>query len=584
MLTHLTIENFAIIDRIELELGPGLVVLTGETGAGKSIVIDAVGGILGSRLGPDVVRTGADQARIEAIFELPSSGGIDALLEEAGIPPEDGTLIVSRDISRSGRSVARINGRAVPLSVVQRVGRLLVDVHGQGDHLTLLRVPEHLRFLDGYAGLDERRERVAQLAAEIRAIRAERDALRQGERELARQVDLLRFQVEEIDAAQLRPGEDEELRQERSLLSNAEKLATAIELVRQALSEAEGGAALDRLGVAAVQLDEIAQIDPTLAEARQALEIVIDQATELNRLLRRYQEQIEFNPERLAEIEERLELIRTLQRKYGSTLEEVLAFAEQARRELDRLIHHEERANDLAEREAAVLAAFADLAVALSGARQDAAQRLAAEVECELAELNMTGARFQVAIIQEPSADGVRLTDGRKVAFETTGIDKVEFFIAPNAGEELKPLIRVVSGGETARLMLALKNILSRADTVPTLIFDEIDSGIGGRTAVIVGEKIARLARGRQIICVTHLAQIAAFADLHLAISKNVADGRTTTRVQALEIDGRIEELATMVGGSGDRVSARSHARDTLRSAAAWKGAQELAKRGSSRE
>ena len=571
VLTHLTIENFAIIDRIELALGPGLVALTGETGAGKSIVIDAVGGILGNRLGPDVVRTGADQARIEAIFAVPLQPALTATLEEFGVPLEDDTLIVSREISRSGRGVARANGRAVPLSCLQRIGRLLVDVHGQGDHLTLLRVAEHLRFLDGYAGLDPIRERVASLAREIESIRTERDALNRDQREMARQTDLLRFQIEEIDAARLQTGEDDELRQERSRLANAEKLAASTDLARQMLSEAEGTSALDRLGTAAQHLAELARLDPSLADEQQSLDLVVDQVNELSRRLRRYQEQIEFNPERLEEIEDRLNLIRSLQRKYGNTIDDVLEFGERARAQLDQLVHREERAADLEDRERAALAAYADVAISLSESRREAARQLAADVVGELDELNMTGARFDVSITAAPDAAGVPLPDGRTVAFDSTGIDRVEFFIATNAGEDVKPLVRVVSGGETARLMLALKHILSRADTVPTLIFDEIDSGIGGRTATIVGRKIASLAREHQIICVTHLAQIAAFADTHIAVSKAVTDGRTTTQAHILSTAGRVDELATMVGGQDDRSSARDHARDTLRLAEEWK-------------
>lgn len=580
MLTHLTIENFAIIDRIDLELGRGLVAVTGETGAGKSIVIDAVGGVLGSRLGSDVVRTGTEQARIEAIFAVRDNEPLRGILEEISIPLEDDSLILAREIGRSGRSVARVNGRAVPLSLLQRIGRCLVDVHGQGDHLTLLRVSEHLRFLDGYAGLEQRREEVARLAAEIRAVREERQALNRDQRELARQVDLLRFQIEEISAARLRPGEDSELRQERTLLANAERLATAAELARQALSEAEGTSAIDRLGTAAVHLAEIGRIDESMADVQQAIDALVDQASELNRRLRRYQEQIEFNPSRLDEIEERLNLIHALQRKYGNTIQDVLAFAEQSRAQLDRLIHREERAAELEQRERQAIAAFVDAALTLSGSRHEAAARLAADVERELDELNMAGARFRVVIAQEPLSDGVPLPDGRTVAFDSTGIDRVEFYIAPNAGEEFKPLVRVVSGGETARLMLALKTILSRADTVPTLIFDEIDAGIGGRTAIVVGQKIAQLARERQIICVTHLSQIAAFADVHVAVSKAAADGRTRTHARILEPDGRVEELAAMIGGQEDGTSAREHARELLKAAERWKSERVYAERG----
>ncbi|MGH2459784.1 MAG: DNA repair protein RecN, partial [Chloroflexota bacterium] len=519
-MTHLTIENFAIIDRLELELSGGLVALTGETGAGKSIVIDAVSGVLGSRLGPDVIRTGVEQARVEAIFDLPTADSFLAMLDELGLAPNDDSLIVSRDVSRSGRGVARVNGRAVPLNVLQRIGRALVDVHGQGDHLTLLRVAEHRRFLDGYGGLTAEPRLVAGLAAELREIRAERERLSRDRREIERQVDLLRFQTQEIDQARLQVGEDDTLRQERTLLDNAEKLAKAVDVARDALSEAETTSAVDRLGAVSGELAEISRIDPSMLDLQQTVDLLVDQVSDLSRRLRAYQEQIEFNPERLEEIEERLNVIRNLQRKYGSTIEEILAFADAAREQLDELVHREERASDLAVNEQDAVRRFVDAATALSTARQSIGRQLADEVERELAELNMAGARFRVDVTQEPGADGVPLPDGRVVAFDSSGIDRIEFYIAPNAGEDLKPLVRVVSGGETARLMLALKNILSRADTVPTLIFDEIDSGIGGRTAIVVGQKIARLARDRQVICVTHLSQIAAFADVHVAVSK----------------------------------------------------------------
>ena len=580
MLTHLTVENFAIIDRLELELSGGLVALTGETGAGKSIVIDAVSGVLGSRLGPDVIRTGLDQARIEAIFDAPTSEGFLVVLDEFGVPFEDDCLIVSRDVSRSGRSVARVNGRAVPLSCLQRLGRLLVDVHGQGDHLTLLRVSEHRRLLDGYGRLESAQWEVADVAKEIRAIRAEREALTRDRREIERQVDLLRFQTEEIDGARLQPGEDDALRLERTLLANAEKLARAIEVARDALSEAEATSALDRLGTVSSELSELARIDPSMTDVQQMVDLLVDQAGDLSRRLRAYEEQIEFNPDRLEEIEERLAVVRSLQRKYGSTIEDILAFAEAAREQLDGLIHREERASDLAVREQEAVARFVGAAMALSASRQNVACQLATDVDRELSELNMAGARFQVDIAQEINPAGVPLPDGRVVSFDDSGIDRIEFYISPNAGEEFKPLVRVVSGGETARLMLALKNILSRADTVPTLIFDEIDSGIGGRTAIVVGQKIARLARDRQIICVTHLSQIAAFADEHVAVSKRVTDGRTRTEARILDLEGRIEELAIMVGAQGDRSSAREHARDALRHAEEWKRDEPHAKRG----
>lgn len=579
MLTHVAIDNFAIIDRARVDLGNGLVVLTGETGAGKSIIVDAVGGLLGNRLGADVIRTDATEARIEGVFVRPPSDELAALLDELGISVED-DLVVSREVNRNGRGVARVNGRVVPLSALQRIGRHLMDLHGQGEHLALLRVPEHLRFLDGYAGLRPRREVVRSVVEEIRGVRAEREALNRDQRQLARQLDLLRFQLDEIDGARLQEGEDEQLRQERARLANAERLASGIDAAREALAEGERGAAIDRLGEAARHLADLARIDPALGEDQQSLELVIDQIAEVSQRLRHYREEIEYNPARLDEIEERLNLIRNLERKYGNSIADILAFGEQARSELDALEHREERVADLDSREAELLERLAGEALRLSAAREAAARQLERAVEAELVELNMGGASFQVAIDRGDDPTGVPLPDGRVVAFDATGIDRVEFFIATNAGEDLKPLVKVVSGGETARLMLALKNILSRADAVPTLIFDEVDTGIGGHTAIVVGRKIAALARERQVVCVTHLPQIASFADQHLSVEKLVENGRTVARVRALDAEGRVDELATMVGGQSARMSARDHARSALHDAAAWKSELALSRGG----
>lgn len=581
MLTHLAIENFAIIDRIELELGPGLVCLTGETGTGKSIVIDAVGGLLGNRLGPEVIRAGASHARIEGIFQIDSNQALAHVLDEFGITIDDEMLIVSRDVARSGRSIARVNGRAVPVSLLQRVGRYLIDLHGQGDHLTLLRVSEHTNFLDGYAETAGLRQKVADIVARITAIRTERHDLLRDQREIARQQDLLRFQVEEIQAANLQTGEDDALHQERLLLVNSEKLVSATNAVREALSEAEGLAALDRLGQASASLADIVRIDSTLESEQQVLETAIDQLTELSRRLRQYRDQIEFSPDRLQELEERLDLIRALQRKYGPTIPDIIDFGKAAGFRLEQLVHHDERVEELSAQESALLGQLAGAALTLSQARQSAANGLATDLERELAELNMPHARFHVDIRQELDPnEGVPLPDGRRVAFDSTGIDQIEFQIATNPGEGFKPLVRVVSGGETARLMLALKSVLARADTVPTLIFDEVDAGIGGQTAVVVGRKLAALAQERQIICVTHLSQIAAFGDCHVAVSKRVSDGRTTTHVKVLEQDERVDELASMVGGQSGHSSTRAHARDMLLLAEDWKVGQANPERG----
>jgi DNA repair protein RecN (Recombination protein N) len=580
MLTHLTIENFAIIDKIDLELGPGLVVLTGETGAGKSIVVDAVGALLGNRIGPDAIRDGAAQARVEGIFDLPAVDGIHELLAEIGVEDEDGCLIVAREVNRNGRSVARVNGRAVPQSILQRLSHYLMDLHGQGDHLALLRPSEHLRLLDAFARLSSRRDEIRLAYQNLTRLRSEIASYEQNQRELARRIDLLRYQVSEIDSAALVVGEDDALRQERSLLANSEKLTRGIENVRSALSESDRGPALESLARAATELAELARIDPALSEEARAAEESVEEVTELSRRLRRYRETIEFNPARLEGIEERLEQIRNLLRKYGNTTQDVIAFADHARRDLDQIEHGEERLAEVKLQEEEARQHYVSLATELSVQRRLASIELSSALESELASLNMVGTRFAVGLDHASDPDGVQLTNGDMVEFGPTGIDRCEFLIAPNVGEDLKPLVRIVSGGETARLMLALKTILSAGDSVPTLIFDEIDAGIGGQTAVVVGRKIANLAQLHQIVCVSHLPQLAAFADLHFAVRKRAVDGRTVTYVNLLDGEERVAELAGMFGGDTGKQTARAHARETIEGSNSWKAGLQLTERG----
>lgn len=581
MLTHLTIENFAIIDRADLELGPGLVALTGETGAGKSIVVDAVGALLGNRITAEVIRAGAVQARVEGIFDQPPVEGVRELLEEFGADDEDGGLIVAREVNRSGRSVARINGRAVPQSALQRLGRFLMDLHGQGDHLTLLRPSEHLRLLDGFAGLLSRRDEVRQHYQTIARIRSEIDRQQQDQREIARRLDLLHFQVKEIDSVRLSVGEDDQLRLERTLLANSEKLALGIDAIRTALSEGERGSAVENLARAARDLADLARIDPALSEDRQTAEETLELVTELSRRLRLYRENIEFNADRLEEIEERFEQVRNLQRKYGNTVEEVLAFGIRARAELNQIEHSEERLAELRLEEDVARRHYCAAACELSEKRRRASVDLAAALEAELTELNMGETRFSVGLGYENDPLGVRLPDGQIVSFGPTGIDRCEFLIAANAGEELKPLVRVVSGGETARLMLALKTVLSAGDAVPTLIFDEIDAGVGGQTAVVVGRKIANLARQRQIICVTHLPQLAAFADHHYSVRKRTEAGRTRTEVTLMGREEQVAEIAGMFGGDTGHKTAGALARETIEASRSWKATLQVNERGS---
>jgi len=584
MLVELSIQNIAIIDRLRVTFEPTLNALTGETGAGKSIIIDALGAVVGGRTSPDMLRSGEERARIEAVFDVTDRDdpALRAVLDEAGIEHEDGTLILSRDLQSNGRSVARINGQTVTVGLLGRVGERLVDIHGQSAHLSLLRPATHLDFLDAYAGLMERRAELATLVHRVRQMRVERAALEQDDRELARRTDLLRFQVDEIASASLEADEDEALRAERTRLSNASNLQVIADTVYRTLREGtppRGTSVVEGLRDVAKNLGELARLDPALAEAESEVDEMVYLLEDVAATIRTYRDTVEDNPARLAEVEERLALIRDLERKYGGTVAEVLAFGEEAERELAMLEGSEERLAQLRGEELAVLRQIGTRAGTLSLARQKAATRLAKAVEAEIAHLAMGRTRFTVLQTQEEDAEGAPVggDDGhaRYLAFDARGVDRVEFLIAPNAGEAPKPLARIASGGETARLMLALKSVLAAADATPTLVFDEVDVGIGGRSGQVVGETLAALARTHQVLCITHLAQVAAFADGHFRIIKRDVRGRTISDVERLDEPERIEELAAMLDGAPITPVARASARDLAERAAARKASTE---------
>ncbi|HLI27652.1 MAG TPA: DNA repair protein RecN [Chloroflexota bacterium] len=575
MLLELTVRNFALLEQATLRWAPGLNVLTGETGAGKSILIDAIGALLGSRLGPDWIRGGAERAYIEGVFAMPAAAPDDALraaLAALDIPPEeDGTLILSRELVRgSGRSLCRVNGRAVLLGALGEIGRCLVDIHGQSEHLSLLRVREQLALLDRYAGTTELRAELATRVAELDAVRAALRRRDEDQRRLAREASLLRHEIAEIEAAAPQPGEVEDLLAQRHRLRNAERLRTLALGAYAALQGGDGdsGAALDALGAAATAVAELAALDRRVSALREALDAALASAEECARDLRRYAEAIESDPAALQAIEERLHTLRELHRKYGGSTEAVLAYLAEARAKLDQLEHHEEHVAELEAREAALVEEVGARAAALSERRQAAARALAVAVERELADLRMAGARFRVQFSHAESERGVPV-GGRRLAYDQSGVDRVEFLLAANAGEEPKPLARVASGGELARILLALKTILAEVDVRPTLIFDEVDVGVGGRLGHVLAQKLATLARRHQILCVTHLPQLAAFGDHHVLVSKHERAGRTETMARVLSAAERVEEIAAMLGGTSE--TARRNASELLARAAAWK-------------
>jgi DNA repair protein RecN (Recombination protein N) len=552
MLREIRVRNFAVIDAVTAVFGPGLNVLTGETGAGKSLLIDAILLIRGARAQTDVIRTDTETATVEAVFDVEPRGPVAAVLDEAGLGLDDGQLVVRRELAQSGRHRAFVNDSPVTVGLLERLGDHLVEIHGQHEHQRLLEPARQLELLDRYGEGEELRDRVGELFAKHRAAQVEVERARAAERDRAQREDLLRFQLSELDAARLRVGEEDELRAERRRLQHAERLAAGLAEAGGLLSEDEGSAT-SRLHRVARLLRELARLDPELAAPADAVDgagALIEDALTAIRSLR---ERLTTTPGRVESIDERLDVLVRLKRKYGDGEAAMLAFRDEAAAELERLGRHEEI---LAEQErmlGELRGELAEAAAALSARRHAAAERLAAETEHELRQLGMERARFAIAVEPAPMADvGPR------------GLDRVELRLSANPGEEVRPLGRVVSGGELSRTMLALKAVLARADRVPTMIFDEVDSGIGGRVAAVVAQKLARAADGRQVLCVTHLAPIAARARHHVRVSKAVRAGRTRVSAEVLDGDARVEEVARMVAGERVTEAARGHARELL--------------------
>jgi len=567
MIQELRIEDFAIIDRLELHFKSGLVILTGETGAGKSIIIDAVEALLGSRTDLTMLRSGAEKAVLEAVFEVPAAvrPEVTTLLASEELLDDPSLVTLGREIRSNGRSIARVNGRTVSLNLLRQLGEYLVDVHGQSEHLSLLRVSQHLGLLDSFAEVEPLRQSYSAVYKNLQTVRHELVDLRQAESEAARRMDMLNFQINEIESARLKPDEEESLREERNRLANAEGLSSSAQEALQVIDEGspDSPAATDLLGQALRAVGALAKLDPTQASLEEQAQDVFERLEDLSLNLRNYLEGIEFNPKRLDQVEERLNLINNLKRKYGkgglTTIQDVLTFGVEAHQQLEAITHAGERVAVLESEESGLLEKLSVQGQQLSQKRHQAAQDLAHEMEIELDNLHMNNARFQVDFRTRDDPDGVLLEDGRRVAFDANGLEQVEFLVAPNPGEGLKPLVKIASGGETSRLMLAIKNVLARADQVPTLIFDEIDQGIGGRVGSVVGHKLWNLARNHQVLCVTHLPQLAAFGEQHLHVQKTILDGRTTTQVSQLARETRLDELALMIGeiSDGTRQSAQ---------------------------
>ncbi len=573
MLTELHIQDFAIIDRLDLDLGPGLVIFTGETGAGKSIIMDALDMLMGGRADATAIRADADLARVEGTFKLsgPERESVYEILRREELLDDPNYITLAREVRREGRSVARLNGRIANLALLKELGEILVDIHGQSEHLSLLNIHAHLGLLDRYAGVESVLAVYRKTYQNLLGLRRELDELREAQRDAERRTEMLTFQADEIEAAKLRHGEDAELKQERDRLANAELLAT---LAQEALTVLDEGtpevpAAIDLVGQAVQSLSKLAQIDSTQNTISEQAAASEENLTDLSRGLRNYLEAIEYNPKRLEEVEERLDLIHRLERKYGGSIESVIAFAADAHKRLETITTASVRIAELEDAESTALAKLSEQGQSLSQRRKEAAEKMSKSIEIELDDLRMAAARFAVDFQTRPDPVGLPLPDGSRVAFDGNGLDKVEFLVAPNPGEGLKPLVKIASGGETSRLMLALKNVLARADQIPTLIFDEIDQGIGGRVGGTVGEKLWCLGRAHQVMVITHLPQLAAFGDQHFQVQKIIEDGHTLTRITQLTGEPRTLELAQMLGEVTEGTLRSAH--DILQSAQTFK-------------
>jgi DNA repair protein RecN (Recombination protein N) len=550
VLKELRIRNLAVIESVTVGFGPGLNVLTGETGAGKSILIEALALLLGERVQPgEAVRAGAETASIEGVFAIPRKSPVPDLLREHGFGLEDGQLIVRRELVRGSRGRTFLNDSHVTLGILERLAESLLEVHGQHDHQSLLRAGRHLDLLDAFGGLGILRDRLRQRYDEWQTLSAERQRLLEASRDKTARIERAREQVDEISAARLRPGEEEELREERRRLGHAERLREGAELACARLYD-EAGAAWPRLGQALVTLRELARVDPGLGPTVDALDTASVQLDEAVRSLRAYRDAIVFDPPRLEEIERRLDEVGRLKRKHGTEdVPGLLALKERLAAEIETLTRSEEETAQLTDRLEKLRVELATRAADLAGRREQSAARLETAAAAELAELDLEGATLRVRLSREAAGPRDLGVGDAGWRLGPRGIDQAEFLFSAVAGEEPLPLARVASGGELSRVMLALKVVLAAADAVPILVFDEVDAGIGGKTADTVGRKLRQVARARQVLCVTHLPQIAAYADVHLGVVKREEAGRMATSVAPLVKAERVREVARMLGG-----------------------------------
>jgi DNA repair protein RecN (Recombination protein N) len=568
MLIEISIRNFAVISSLTVSFREGLHVLTGETGAGKSVIIDAVSLLVGGRASSEYVRHGANKAEIEGLFQVPDQHPAYALLADLGIEAEDEMIILRRDVSTQGKSVCRVNGKLVTLAILRELGQVLVDIHGQHEHQRLLNEEHYLHLLDSYGRkeIEKQRQEYHNLYRQYKQLHQALKQLTEGEQQLVQRLDLLRYQLQEIAAAQLEPEEDERLEKEKRKYTHAQKIFSGVHEAYNAL-QAEAGA-LDALGVALHQLQELSELDDTLKASAETVETAFYQLEDVAQLLTRYKDEVEFDPMRLNVIESRLMQLDQLKRKYGQSVEDILEYAARIEDELDSIEHKDERIKELERRLNDLLMDLAVEAKHLTRVRQSVAKRLVQDIKRELGDLHMDKTVIELRLVPASSGEKVEI-DGQPQMIRSDGWDELEFLISPNPGEPPKPLAKIASGGELSRLMLALKTVFAKNEPVNTLIFDEVDTGVSGRVAQAMAEKLYRISNGKQVLCITHHSQVAAMADEHYRIEKQQTKQETKTVITALKHHERSEELAWMMSGAEVTDVTLQHANELLSTARA---------------
>ncbi|MGE5329132.1 MAG: DNA repair protein RecN [Deltaproteobacteria bacterium] len=562
MLSRLLIQNVALIDKVEFELGQGLNILTGETGAGKSIVIDAITAIIGDRLSKDIIRSGEDKAIIEALFIIDDINKLNEL-KELGFEVEDNMVLIARELYSNGKNICKVNGRMATVGMLKSLGEKIIDIHGQNENQSLLEKSNHIEFLDNFIGNDilKIKDKYCEKLNQLKMLNNELAELSGSPEEIAKKVDILNYQIGEISQANLRAGEEEELSEIKLKLSNSEKINLNLSNSYETLvgNDINRNSVLSMINNSLRNLQQISAFDEKYSLAANTLTDLSYNIEELSHDIRLWKDEIEYSPERLEHIEERLDLITKLKRKYGKNVEEIICYNTVLLTEIDAISNIEERFKKINAEKSSLNKELFTLSKEMSKTRIEKGNILSEKIIQELHNLEMKNTKFITKINFDESLDNEGL-----YKFNKNGLDNIEFYISPNLGEDLKPLNKIASGGEMSRIMLAIKTILAKVDNKPTLIFDEIDSGISGKVAFAVAEKLAYISQEHQVICVTHLAQIASMADYHYVIQKEAKDAKTKTSIELICKNDRDKEIAKLIGTSNITDTTLKHAREII--------------------